>query len=151
MAYDGKALTVLSRDTNKYMTQPASGTIQQVLQEATQKSGVDFPLADLIADAPDKAFLSDVKTGVAVGETTIDDVLCVHMFFVQPPAIEIEAWVEKNEQAVPRRIIVTYRDLPGQPRFISQLSAWNLSPTVTDADFTIQIPPTATKIEEVRR
>ena len=25
----------------------------------------------------------------------------------------IEAWVEKNEQAVPRRIIVTYRDLPG--------------------------------------
>src|SRR3954470_20337577 len=57
MAYDGKALTVLSHDTNKYMTQPASGTIQQVLQEATQKSGVDFPLADLVADAPDKAFL----------------------------------------------------------------------------------------------
>jgi len=151
MAYDGNSLTVFSQNTNKYVSQPASGTIQQVLHEATLKSGVDFPLGDFVADAPDKAFLSEVKTGVALGEVTIDDVICVHMFFVQPPAIEIEAWVEKNEHAFPRRLIVTYRDIAGQPRFISQMSAWNLSPIVSDTDFAIQIPPTATKVEEVRR
>jgi hypothetical protein len=35
--------------------------------------------------------------------------------------------VVENDQSLPRRLIVTYRSLPGQPNFIAEFSDWNLN------------------------
>jgi len=48
---------------------------------------------------------------------------------------------------VPRRLIVTYRDLPGQPNFIAEFSDWNLNAHPSDADFTFQAPPDAEQVQ----
>ena len=77
---------------------------------------VDFPLADFVTDAPDKSFLSGVTSGREINTVTIDGVPCRHLLFTQPPGIELELWIEKNDTAVPRRLIVTYRSEPAQPR-----------------------------------
>ncbi len=77
----------------------------------------------------------------------INGVPCHHLFFLQPPGIELELWVAKGEQAVPRRLIVTYRSLPGEPRFIAEMSDWNFNVHPTAADFTLQLPKGATKID----
>ncbi len=77
------------------------------------KLHVDFPLADFLTDAPNKAFLTGVTTGKQVGVVTIDGTACRHLIFSQPPDIQLELWVEQNEQSLPRRLIVTYTSLPG--------------------------------------
>ena len=74
----------------------------------------------------------------------IDGVECRHLFFVQPPDIELELWLENNDKALPRRVFVTYRSLPGRPTFIAELSNWDLGVHPTDADFTFQ-PPAGVK------
>jgi hypothetical protein len=66
---------------------------------------------------------------------------------VQPPGIELELWAEKTEQAVPRRLIVTYRSLPGEPRFIAVMSDWKLGINPADSEFAFQPPPGATMME----
>jgi hypothetical protein len=38
---------------------------------------------------------------------------------------------------------MTYRSLPGEPRFIAEMSDWDFSVTPMDADFTLPIPPGA--------
>jgi len=145
--YDGKTVVLFGAETNKYVTIPAPNTIQGMLENVMGKLGIDFPLADLLTDAPDKSFLFGVSSGQAVNTVTIDGVSCSHLLFLQPPGIELELWVEKNDKALPRRLIVTYRSLPAQPSFIAEFSNWNFDVHPTDADFTFQPPAGATQVD----
>jgi hypothetical protein len=52
-----------------------------------------------------------------VTTVTIDGVPWRHLLFIQPPGIELELWVEKNERFLARRLIVTCHNPPGQPNF----------------------------------
>jgi hypothetical protein len=146
--FDGKTATVYSAAQNKYASIPVpEGTIEGMLKEAVGRLGVDFPLADFLGEAPDKAFLTGVIAGRVVNTVTIDGAPYDHLFFFQPPGIELELWLSKNEQSLPRRLIVTYRSLPGQPNFIAQFSDWNFNIHPADADFAFQPPAGATQVE----
>jgi hypothetical protein len=82
-----------------------------------------------------------------VDTVTIEGSPYLHLFFSQPPGIELELWLAKNEQSLPRRLIVTYRDLPGQPNFIAEFSDWNLNAHPADADFAFQPPAGAQQVQ----
>jgi hypothetical protein len=146
--FDGKTATVFSASQNKYASMAVpDGTIDGMLKEAVGRLGVDFPLADFLSEAPNKAFLTGVTSGRLVNTVTIDGAPYDHLFFFQPPGIELELWLSKNEQSLPRRLVVTYRSLPGQPNFIAQFSDWNFNIHPTDADFAFQPPAGATQVE----
>jgi hypothetical protein len=146
--FDGKTAAVFSAAQNKYASIAVpDGTIEGMLKEAVGRLGVDFPLADLLSEAADKAFLTGVSAGRVVNTVTIDGASYEHLFFFQPPGIELELWLSKNEQSLPRRLIVTYRSLPGEPNFIAQFSDWNFNIHPADADFAFQPPAGATQVE----
>jgi hypothetical protein len=147
IVFDGKTAYVLSVTQNKYAKIPVpEGTIEGMLKEAVGRLGVDFPLADFLSSAPNKAFLTGVTAGRVVDTVTIDGMPYLHLFFNQPPGIELELWLSKNEQSLPSRLIVTYRMLPGQPNFIAQFSDWNLDIHPADADFVFQPPAGAVQV-----
>jgi hypothetical protein len=147
LTYDGKNVVIFDPESKKYASIPAPATIQGMLETVMGKFGIDFPLADFLTDAPDKSFLSGVTSGREVGTVTIDGVPCRHLLFIQPPGIELELWVEKNDRALPRRLIVTYRTIAGQPSFVAELFDWNLSVHPTDAEFVFQPPAGAVKVD----
>ena len=116
------------------------------MKEAMGRLGVDFPLADFLTDAPSKSFLSGVTAGVVINTMPIDGIPCLHLFFSQPPGIELELWVEKSGQSLPRRLIVTYRSLAGEPNFVATMTKWDFSVHPADADFAFQPPPGAVQV-----
>jgi hypothetical protein len=147
LAFDGKAVIIYSAAQNKYASIPVpEGTIEAMMKEAVGRLGVDFPLADFISEAPNKAFLSGVTSGRMVNTVTIDGAPFDHLFFTQPPGIELELWLSKNEQSLPRRLIVTYRSLPGQSNFIAEFSDWNFNIHPSDAEFVFQPPAGAEQV-----
>ena len=117
---DGKAAVVVLENGKKYASLPVPDTIDGMMQVVMGHFGVDFPLGDFLTNAPDKAFLTGVTAGREVGSATIDGVPCHHLVFSQPPGIELELWLEANEQSLPRRFLVIYRSLPGEPNFIAE-------------------------------
>jgi hypothetical protein len=145
--YDGKTVVLYGADAKKYASVAVPNTLEGMIQTVMGKMGVDFPLADFLTAAPDKAFLYGVTSGRQVGLATIDGVVCRHLLFTQPPGLELELWVENNERSLPRRLIVTYRSEAGEPSFIAELSDWNLDIQPTDADFVFQPPAGATQVE----
>jgi hypothetical protein len=148
LVFDGKNAVVYSGAEKKYAMVPVpGGTNQAMMEELVGRLGVDFPLADFLTEAPNKAFLTGVTSGRVVGTVTIDGSPYLHLFFAQPPGIELELWLSKNDQSLPKRLIVTYRNLPGQPSFIAEFSDWNFDIHPSDADFAFQPPPGATQIE----
>jgi len=56
-----------------------------------------------------------VITGIKVGVAMTDGTKVDHFLFIQPPDIELELWTQANDQALPRRLIVAYRSVPGEP------------------------------------
>ncbi|MGH7046753.1 MAG: DUF2092 domain-containing protein [Stellaceae bacterium] len=146
LVYDGKTLVIYVANANKYAAIAVPGTIEGMMKEAMGRLGIDFPLADFLTGDPGKAFLSGVTSGRVVGTVTIDGVRCLHMFFSQPPGIDLELWLEENAQSLPRRLIVTYRSLPGQPDFVAEFANWNLAAQPTNADFVFRPPPGAVRI-----
>ncbi len=148
IVFDGKNAIVYAASQKKYAKVPVpEGTVQAMMQELVGRLGVDFPLADFLTEAPTKAFLTGVTSGSVVGTVTIDGSPYLHLLFIQPPGIELELWLEKNDQSLPKRLIVTYRNLPGQPNFIAEFSDWNFNIHPSDADFAFQPPSDATQIE----
>jgi hypothetical protein len=148
LVFDGKSFIVFSAQEKKYVSIPVpEGTIEGMLKEAVGRVGIDFPLADFLSEAPNKAFLTGVTAGRVVNTVTIDGVPCDHLFFFQPPGIELELWLEKNDRSLPRRLIVTYRSLPGQPNFIAEFSDWNFDIHPSDTDFVFQPPADAVQAQ----
>jgi len=87
LLFDGKNLTVFSATDNKYVSVPIpEGTIAGMLKEAVGRLGIDFPLADFLSEAPNKALLTGVTSGRVVNTVTIDGAPYLHLFFSQPPA-----------------------------------------------------------------
>jgi hypothetical protein len=148
LVFDGKTAILYLAAENKYATVPVQeGTIEAMMKEVMGRLGVDFPLADLLTEAPNKAFLTGVTSGRVVNTVTIDGSPYLHLFFSQPPGIELELWLRQNDQSLPRRLIVTYRNLPGQPNFIALFSDWDFNTHPSEADFTFQPPADATQIQ----
>ncbi len=147
LLFDGKTAVIYSAAQNKYASIPVpEGTIEGMLKEAIGRLGVDLPLADFLSEAPNKAFLTGVTSGRLVNTVTIDKLPFDHLFFSQPPGIELELWLSKNEHPWPARLIVTYRSLPGEPDFIALFSDWNFDVLPIDADFVFQPPAGAEQV-----
>ena len=147
MVYDGKTLVAYKPDEKKYSSIPVPGKIDEMVDAAEKRLGVDFPLADLLTDDPGKSILSGVTSGGQVGVATIDGVKCRHFFFNQSPDLDLELWVEDNDRSLLRRVFVTYRSLPGHPTFAAELSDWDFSIHPTDADFVFQPPAGVTQVD----
>jgi hypothetical protein len=147
LIYDGKTLVVYAVDQKKYASIPVPGKIDEMLNVAEDRLGVDFPLADLLTDNPEKSVLSGVTSGGQVGVATIDGVSCRHFFFSQSSDLDLELWLEDNDRSLPRRVVVTYRTLPGHPTFAAELSDWDMAIKPADAEFVFQPPAGVTQVE----
>jgi hypothetical protein len=144
--YDGKSVVLSLDGGSHYATLPVPNTITMMMHVVMGRFGLDFPLADFLTEAPDKAFLSGVTSGREINKVTIDGVPCVHLVFAQPPGIELELWLEAD-RGVPRRLIVIDNDSPGKPNFVAEMSDWDFSVHPTDADFAFAPPSGATQMD----
>lgn len=145
--YDGKTVALaLDAAGDHYATLPVPNTITMMMHVVMGRFGLDFPLADFLTDAPDKAFLSGVTSGRVVNKVTIDGVPCVHLVFSQPPGIELELWLEA-ERGVPRRLIVIDNSSPARPNFVAEMSDWDFTAHPADTDFVFTPPSGAKEVD----
>ena len=147
LIYDGKQVSALDATDNKYAQVPMTGDLEHMLDEVSDRVGIEFPLTDFMSNDPAKSFLTGVISGKEVDTDKIDGIPCRHLFFTQSGAIELELWLEDNVRAIPHRLVVTYRALPGTPNFIAEFSDWNFQHRPSDADFVFQPPAGATKVD----
>ena len=108
--YNGKALVLYAEEAKQYVSLPVTGGIDKALDLLEERTGTDYPLADLLSDDPERAVASGISSGGKVGTSTIDGTRCNHFFFVQASDdLELELWLEDNERTLPCRFVVTYR------------------------------------------
>ena len=147
LSYDGNSVSIFSPDREEYALMPAPGGIESALDQVLGKLKIDFPLVNFFAVSPERSLLRGVVAGWQVGTANIDGIECRHLLFIKRGGTELELWVEKNEAALPHRLIVTYRLLPGQPSFIAEFTNWDNRVRPADSVFAFQAPSKAKQID----
>jgi len=82
--YDGKTLTLYNPTDKVYATEPAPGTIEEVLDFTRESLGLMIPAADLIYRNAFPLLMQDVTLAKMVGKAVIGGVRCHHLLFSRP-------------------------------------------------------------------
>ncbi len=137
--YDGKSLTLHNPNDKVYATIAAPGTIEQTLDFARTALDIIAPAGDLIYANAYDLLMTDVTEGFVVGKGVIEGVRCDHLAF-RAPHVDWQIWIQEGAEPLPRRLVITTRDVANAPQFSVTATKWNLRPRLTDATFTFAAP-----------
>ena len=143
--YDGKEMTLLDPINNMYAKTSASGSNAEALIQVSEEHGLEMPLAPLL-----KRKLTD--NFEALGEASYlgihdaDGEACHHLLF-RGESKDLQVWVSTGEQALLRKLVVTFWDIEGAPQEALTISEWNLDAEIAADVFAAKIPEDALLIE----
>ncbi|NCA71612.1 MAG: DUF2092 domain-containing protein [Sphingobacteriia bacterium] len=61
-------------------------------------------------------------------------------------SVDFQVWIPATGDPLPSRIVLTYRDEPGQPQYRARFSDWNLAPNPLVSRIAHDIPTGAQRI-----
>jgi len=144
--YDGRTVTVLDKEHNVYATIEAPGTIDATFDKLTDEYGVVLPLADLLYSDPYAVLMAGVTYGRYLGIHQAAGVDCHHLAFSQD-TIEWQIWIDAGEKPLPRKLVISYVQEPGEPQYSAVMRRWTLDAAVPEGLFTFEAPEGAKKID----
>lgn len=144
--YSVDTLTVLDRIENVYGKLKVPGNIDEMLDYIAQYFRVAMPLSDLLFADPYATLVHDVEAGRYMGLHHVGGDKCHHLAF-QQRGLDWQIWIQEEAPPVPRKIVITYKAMPGQPQFVALLDKWDLSSGIPHQTFSFDPPAGAREIE----
>jgi len=143
--YDGKTATLVDLPHNVYSSVKAASRIDAALDGLVSDYALTLPLADLVYNKPYKAMMKDVRYGIDLGTHDIGGIACRHLAFVQKNA-DWQIWIEEGSPVIPRKVVITYKTLPGAPQYSAIFTGWDFKADLPDEQFKPVIPKDARQI-----
>jgi hypothetical protein len=141
--YDGKTLTLYNPADKVYATEPAPGTIEEMLDFTRESLGLMIPAADLIYRNAFPLLMQDVTLAMMVGKAVIGGIRCHHLLFSRP-GVDFQVWIADSGRPLPLKYVVTDTGTTARLSITTVMSDWNVAPAVGDARFTF-VPPQEAK------
>ena len=143
LIFDGQTITQFSQTQNVHSQVERPGDIDGAIRYAVGELGVRFPLARMLVtsfpqeirrlttsvDFVERNTLAPVPTDHIVGRTS---------------DLDYQVWI--TDDNFPSRIVLTYKNAPGQPQFRADFSDWNTSPLLKRDTFAFKAPENSEKI-----
>jgi hypothetical protein len=142
--YDGKQVVLFNRQKNIYGAFDAPNTIEATLEKVSQDYNMSAPLMELFHKGIYPKLAAKIISADYVGVSQVQGIDCHHLAFTQD-AIDWEIWILKGDKPLPRRLTITYRLLPGAPRFSADLTLWDLATKPAAEAFRFEPPAGAVK------
>jgi hypothetical protein len=143
---DGTQATVHDIQHNVYARTQAEGTLESVMDLLLDTYGVTMPMADLISNDPYAILTADVRRGDYMGEHHVDGTLCHHLAFRQQE-IDWQMWIEVGQSPRLCRMVITFKQLPGQPQYTLEEIQMTPLKDVPASTFQFTAPKDAVEIE----
>jgi len=148
--FDGKSLTLHNPKANVFAQVAVPGTLEGMLDFARTKLDIVAPAGDLLYGNAYDVLMSGVTDGFVVGKAVIEGVLCDHLAF-RAKHVDLQVWTQQGAQPLPRKLVITTRDLENAPQFAVTVTQWNLKPQFGAQTFAFTPPAGATKVEFLPR
>ena len=143
--YNGETINLLDHVQQTYAQAEAPGSIDRTLDLLVDRYGLSLPMSDLVISDPYESLMRSVKTGSYMGLDIVRAWKCHHLVFTQEN-IDWQLWIEDGEEFVPRKLVITYKNEPGEPQYVAHFDEWKMSVVLPDALFE---PPVGKALKSV--
>lgn len=146
--YDGKQVAIHDATQNVYCTTEVPDTLDATLDTMAAKYGLSIPTSDLLYSDAYATLMDGVERARFVGKHRVGGQECLHLAFSQE-SIDWQLWIEAGEHPFPRRMVVSYKDLPGSPQFVATFTKWDAAAKFDEKHFQFEPSPGVEKIDLV--
>lgn len=143
--FDGKRITAFKSGDNVYATVEKPGTVDDALVYLVRDLQLALPLARMFHTKLPQQFEQLIQS-VEYVETDALFAVPVDHIAVRTAEVDCQFWIVQGEQPLPRRVVITYRDVPGQPQFWADFSNWNMAPETPADRFVFAQPAGSEKV-----
>jgi hypothetical protein len=148
--FDGKQITAYKADDNVYTQVEKTGTVDDVLVYLVRDLQFTLPMARMFHTGFAQQLEKKITSISYVEENFLFDVPTDHLA-VRSRDVDVQLWVAQGDTPLPRRIIINYKNAPGQPQFRGDFTDWNLTPKVVADSFTFTPPVDAEQVPLIVR
>jgi hypothetical protein len=143
--FDGHEIAVFNTREHVYATATKPGSLDEAIAYFMHDLDMRFPLADMLSSRLAETLPAKVRAAFYVEPSSMAGVPCDHLAF-RGDSADLQLWIAQDDQPLPCRLVITYKQAEGQPQFWAQFSDWHLSPDVPDSLFVFTPPEGAAKI-----
>ena len=143
--FTGSDMELLDVSNKIYASTPQPGGIDESILHFVSDLKMRFPMAMLL--------MSRLPVELERRVRQVDYVETSHLFgtpthhlAVRGDTADFQVWVRDGERPLPLRVVITYKDEPGQPEYRADFTNWNLQPAISAATFRTQLPPGTQKV-----
>jgi hypothetical protein len=144
--YDGKTFISMDLWDLGYVKVSVPPRIDEALDFMARKYGISSPVSDVLYSDPYAILVENVETGSYVGQSVVRGVPTHHLAFTQKN-IDWQLWIEDGANPVPRKAVITYKNVTSSPQFTVWMSDWNFTPRLADSLFEFLPPDGANQVE----
>jgi hypothetical protein len=150
LLFDGKQITASKADDNVYTRVEKPGTVDDTLVYVVRDLQFTVPLARMLHTGFAEQLERKLTAISYVEENTLFDVVTDHLA-IRSEDVDMQLWVAQGDEPFPRRIVLTYKNAPGQPQFRGDFTEWSLAPKVAADSFTFTPPEGAEQVPLLAR
>ncbi|MHC4960411.1 MAG: DUF2092 domain-containing protein [Planctomycetota bacterium] len=128
-----------------YASMEAGPTVDDALDKLFDKAGFNVPIADFIYSDVYESLTEGLVDAAYIGRGMVGSWSCDRVV-IRQPHVDLQLWVEAGEKKLPRKIVLTYKKLEGQPQFEAVFTRWEFGKA---ADLAHDVPKDFGRIEFV--
>lgn len=144
--YDGKSFILMDLWDYSYVKVDVPPKLDDALDFMAREYGIASPISDVLYADPYGILVENVVTGSYIGQSVVRGIPTHHLAFIQNN-IDWQLWVEDGAHPVPRKAVITYKNVPSSPQFTVWLSDWDFAPRLADSLFEFLPPDGAHEVE----
>jgi hypothetical protein len=141
-----KIFTILDRDENVYGRVKSPGTIEETMDFLLERYGALTPLADLLSEDIYSVLTDRAREIRYIGLHHAAGIKCHHLAGTQED-LDWQIWIDSGDQPRFRKLVITYKRLPGQPHYSAVLREFKVIPAAGGDAFKFEPPPGAEQIK----
>jgi hypothetical protein len=143
--FTGTELVLIDLTGKVYASERQPGALDESILHLVSDLRMRLPLAMILMSRLPADFERRVRSVDYVEKTALFGVPAHHLA-ARGDTVDMQVWVSDGAKPLPLRVVLTYKDEPGQPEFRAQFVDWNLAPAIGEATFRAPIPAGAQKI-----
>ena len=144
--FDGKTLTLLGKNVNKFTQVELQGTVDHLIDQLKDKYELPLPAADLLMTNAYDELMQGVYDAKDLGSGIIDGQECDSLAF-RKDDVDFQIWIAQGAQPYPCRLVITSSQVKGGPEYSLQIRDWRTGDSVALGDFAFKNATNAEKID----
>lgn len=144
--YDGKTYVLYQPVGNVYASWEAPSSIDDLMDRIHEQLGFTPPLSDLLYSDLYMAVEERMTAGHYAGLHSVNGIPAHHLIYSHDH-VDWQVWIEDGPRPLLRKMVITFKDMPGSPQFSATIKSWDLTPSLSPQLFVFDPPEGAQKIK----